>query len=132
MQGQAAQATLGGNTAKQRAPHPVIVHYGRDQSLLRTRILLLESAGHDVSSALEPADIDRLLGPDSSGVLVVCHSLPEDQREAAFQKIQSHWPGMKGLLVTQSTTPLSKYQVDTLSNSEGPGALVARARDLLS
>lgn len=109
----------------------MIVHYGRDLSLLQTRGKVLETAGFSVSSTQEPAEVDALLGGHMPEMLVLCHSLPLDQREAVLQQMRSRWPRMKSLLVAKNSTQVCREPVEMVHNSEGPWALVLRVKDLL-
>lgn len=113
------------------AKKPVIVHYGRDLSLLHTRSKVLETAGFSVSSTQEPSEIDSLLGAHVPEMLVLCHSLPVDRREAVLQQVRSRWPRIKSLLVAKNSTQLCAEPVETVHNSEGPQALVDRVKHLL-
>ncbi len=110
---------------------PVVVHYGRDLSLLHSRGKVLEAAGFSVSSTQQASEIGSLLGAHIPEMLVLCHSLPLDQREATLQEMRSRWPRMKSLLVAKNSTQVCREPVETVHNSEGLQALVSRVQRLL-
>ena len=95
-------ALLAGIASGEESGKPVIVHFGRDRSLLFTRSLVLRRTGADVESCEDLAKVDALLDRHTHGLLVLCHSLTEAERAEALNKVQGRRPGFRSLGVARN------------------------------
>ena len=112
---------------------PVILHFGRDQSLLSSRSLVLQLTGFDVKRCESLADVNAMLEVHTQGLLVLCHSLTEAARAEVLSKIQGR-QGFRSLLMARNSLerqfPL--HQTEAVSSTVGPHGLVKKAAELLS
>jgi len=105
---------------------------GSDSRLLATRAAVLSKTGAAVvhHNAMETLNV---LDRETFDLVVLCHSLLEDEVAIIVDKVHQKIPGTKILMVTSD---LDGYemprhgQVDATSNPE-PARLVARVRELL-
>lgn len=111
----------------------VILHVGTNPALLKVRSGVLECTGFPVRQANSLVEVQELLGAYPRGLMVLCHTLSTTQR-ANLLEVLCKQSGIDGLLVTKhGTVPTSKAScVETISTSEGPHALVVRAKRMLS
>lgn len=112
---------------------PVIVHFGRDRSLLLTRSLVLQRTGAAVERCEDLAKIDALLDRHTHGLLVLCHSLTEAERAEVLNKVQARRWGFRSLCIARNS--LEHYsqtgENETVSTLGGPHELVKKAVELL-
>ena len=80
---------------------PRIMLYGRDSTLLWTRQMLLEQAQFEVCTTTEPAELHCALSSTPIQLLVLCHSIPEDEREAIRSLVHASNPGVKILVLDE-------------------------------
>lgn len=71
-----------------RAPSVLSISY--DESLLRTREWILESAGFNVTSALGFAQAAAHCGNSGFDLVIIGHSLPWTDRAALVQEVRKH------------------------------------------
>jgi DNA-binding response OmpR family regulator len=70
----------------------LVLSVGRDATLLAIRNLILSSAGYHVVAAATPEEfVERFYGGDFDAV-VLCHSLPDDQRKRITELVHAHSP----------------------------------------
>ncbi len=112
---------------------PVILHVGTNLELLTIRSSVLERTGFPVRQANSLAEVQEFLGAYPRGLMVLCHTLSTTQR-ANLLEVLCKQSGIDGLLVTKDRkVPAGKAScVETISTSEGPHALVVRAKRMLS
>ena len=106
--------------------------YGRDEVLIRTRIMVLEKAGLVVFAALTPSDLEEILLSQDILLLVLCHTLGSEECEAALLFAEGRRPEMRTLVLTAGTSPCSERSHDAvLSAFDGPRKLVETVNTLL-
>ena len=113
---------------------PCIMLYGRDSTLLWTRRMILEQAQFEVCTATEPAELRHALSSASLQLLVLCHSVPEDEGEAIRSSVHASHPGLKILILTASSdrTSLQDHVASTLYGPQTFLAAVHRLADISS
>jgi hypothetical protein len=109
--------------------HEPIILYGTDQSLLHTRTMMLRQAGFVVLTANGTAELEHLAERCRVSLLVVCHTVSADGREAALAIMQRHCPEMKSLTISKQYYGVSSYPVVYVA--EGPAGLVARVGQMV-
>lgn len=111
---------------------PVILHFGKDRSLLSSRGLILQRTGVPVECCEDLPKVDALLNRRTRGLLVLCHSSTQADRAEMLSRVQSQ-PGLKSLLVARNAfeSYLMTGEIETLSPLAGPQGLVKRAAALL-
>ena len=77
-----------------------ILIYGRDARLLETRKWVLQSRGYRVVTIPSLADIDLLPLAPPFALLILCHTLPAEEAEAATALASLRWPAIKALVMT--------------------------------
>jgi DNA-binding NtrC family response regulator len=111
---------------------PSILIYGRDQDLLETRRLVLQTAGFQAWTVTNLADAEKITVTQPGCLLILGHSLSTEECEKALTMAHSRQPGMRNLVLT-AATPVCKFgQNDELMSAfDGPKALIATANRLL-
>jgi hypothetical protein len=99
--------------------------------LLYTRKCILESDfSVDICSGL--ARLGELLRAGPVRVVVVCHSVPDRECEAAIEMARAAWPGIKILTLREGDNEECSLHADkTMESLEGPPALLYKVRSLL-
>jgi hypothetical protein len=106
--------------------------YGHDVSLIETRALVLRAAGFSVYTASDQADADRIIINLPLDILIVGHSVPFAEANALLSLAHTLRPLLKCLvMITDGPSPFAEYMGDKHRTSDGPGALIAKVRDLL-
>lgn len=106
--------------------------YGRDVSLLQTRVWVLEKPGFAVVGVLTLEDLEEVLASKSVDLLVLCHTLSADERGEALTAIRVLQPQAKKLLITSLYELRPKQQQEpTISAFDGAHALIACAKMIL-
>jgi hypothetical protein len=77
-----------------------ILIYGREAHLLETRKWVLQSRGYRVVTIPDLAGIDLLPLAPPFALLILCHSLPAKEAQAATALAARRWPGIKDLVMT--------------------------------
>jgi DNA-binding response OmpR family regulator len=105
---------------------------GSDSRLLATRAAVLSKTGsavtyHNVMETLE------VLDREAFDLVVLCHSLLEDDLAVIVDKVHRKFPGTKVLMVTSD---LDRYEIDIDGKVDAtsvpePGRLVERVKELL-
>jgi DNA-binding response OmpR family regulator len=65
-----------------------VLVYGSDEILVGTRTMLLENAGFRVLSATNYADAEAIIRSGGVALVVLCHSLNRDDREAILRLVR--------------------------------------------
>ena len=112
---------------------PVIVVYGHDQSLLDTRTWVLEGAGYQVTQASQFSELEQTAGEQTVALVLMCHTLTEQECEETRRSLQEHQPAIRRLLIT-ANRPLSVQTVcePAISAFDGPRALLEMIGKVLS
>ncbi|MBI2679135.1 MAG: hypothetical protein HYX28_10170 [Candidatus Koribacter versatilis] len=70
----------------------LILSVGRDATLLAIRNLILSGAGYTAVGASTPEEFVEKFYAGDFDVVVLCHTLPEDQRRRITQLVHAHSP----------------------------------------
>ena len=71
-------------------PPARILHVGRDLSLVSTRSMVLRSAGYNVECKYTIEDAVRHFLSADFDLVLLCHSLSEDERQHFVRRIREH------------------------------------------
>ena len=113
---------------------PLILHFGRDRSLLFSRSQVLKRTGASVMPCEHIAKPGALLERHTHGLLVVCHSVPECDRAEVLRKVRRLRPEFRSLLLARNLfDPHARTdETETMSTLQRPHGLVQKASELLS
>jgi len=112
-------------------PIPILV-FGRDAFLLDTRAMVLENAGFNVIKTNGVADAEAILETQDVALVVLCHTLSGENREAVVKHANSLKPVVKTLLLTASApVRLEAAPTAILSAFDGPETLVETVDNLM-
>jgi DNA-binding NtrC family response regulator len=104
---------------------------GNDEMLLRTRALVLESAGFRVRSKLGLVHLKQMVPQQCDVCLIVlCHSLGETEREEALRHLSRAMPASKILVLTIGERLPPAPATISLNTFDGPEALIATVNGL--
>jgi len=109
-----------------------IVLAGQDIRLLETRAEVLRKTGADVVYCVGCQALN-IVASEMPDLLVLCHSIAPEEAEAIADRVRTHYPKTRVLLVVSQMIPAGPYQdakFDAKSLAE-PARLVARATELL-
>jgi len=108
-----------------------VLIYGNDPVLLQTRRTLLLKAGFEVWETMDVEEIGPILSLHDVHVIVLCHSLTEEQCKGVFE-ITRPYEGRMKRLVLAATTYCWTAEVgdEILSIFEGPQALIDKVRTM--
>ena len=108
----------------------VLLLYGRDPDLLRSRQWLLEKQGYRVLVMSDRNDLQQITEPVD--LLILCHTITLDDCATVTSLAASRWPGLRELvLVARTSEPQCTSGTDTFLTLEGPAKLVAAVRTLV-
>jgi CheY-like chemotaxis protein len=112
---------------------PKILFIGDDFRLLATRAALLTKTGAS-TVCCNPTEMQKDLEGESFDLVVLCHSLLEEDARQAAALVRQRWPAAKVFLI-ESSVPLDKtfdgVALDgTISST--PGTLLAQMVSLLA
>lgn len=111
---------------------PKILLVGQDVSLLETRAEVLKKTGADVVYCIGSKVLD-VLASELPNLVVLCHSLTEQEAEAIADKVHACSPKTRVLLVVSQVFEEKQYlgaKFDATS-LPGPLRLIQRAGELL-
>ncbi|HEY1963555.1 MAG TPA: hypothetical protein VGG59_01425 [Acidobacteriaceae bacterium] len=99
--------------------------------LLYTRKCILEGDfSVEVCSGL--AQLGEFLRNGPVRIVVLCHSVPDQECEAAIQMARATWPGVKILTLREGDHEECSLHADkTMESLEGPPALLYKVHSLL-
>ncbi|HEV3040895.1 MAG TPA: hypothetical protein VHA33_24220 [Candidatus Angelobacter sp.] len=109
---------------------PSILSISYDESLLRTRHWILETAGFDVTSALGFAQAASHAQSGAFDLVIVGHSIPAQDKQALLEMLQNHHHG-RILALCKSGDERVDGVAHWLESWEGPEALVSAVRKIL-
>lgn len=104
-------------------PSTVILMVGHDPALLNTRGLLLRSVGYIVTSTASTQEAIELFQAGDFDLVVLCHSLPEQDREHLIQAIRNGGSATPVLFVIAANVSSPDRFADLSSGSEPDGLL---------
>jgi CheY-like chemotaxis protein len=110
-------------------PQTIVLAVGRDPSLLKTRNLVLQSAGYMVESASSVKEaVDRFQSGDFDLVLL-CHSVPRKDRDRLTSLIRTSGSLTPIVSIAGNLGECDAFATATLE--DGPSNFLARIRDVL-
>jgi len=87
----------------------VILSAGRDSDLLKKRNTALAAMGYKIASAFDPGEIvDKLLNGDFDLVLL-CHSMPDDDRHRLAHIISRYSPSTPVVLISDDVSGSDEF-----------------------
>ncbi len=102
---------------------PALLIFGHDDSLLDTRATLLRTRGYTVYPVTRLSDI---LGVDDAvGLLILCHTLGEQDCASALELATRRWPGVHSIALVSSGKAPCSLKIPTVHSWEGPAKLLA-------
>lgn len=111
---------------------PKILLVGEDVRLLETRAEVLKKTGADVVYCIG-SKVFKVIASELPNLIVLCHSLTEQEAEAIADEVHACCPKTRVLLVVSQVVEEKHYQgpkFDGTSRSE-PSRLIQRATELL-
>lgn len=117
----------------QRDGRATILSIGDDPDLLRTRHLVLESAGYEVHSFSGNALVqDNVI--TVADLAIICHSVRELQTTAIIRALRKVSPSIPIVLLTTAFVrrPSIGDEIAVLSVSDGPQTLLTQIHSMLS
>ena len=112
-----------------RLQHYVVLSVGRDPELLRLRSALLRSAGYNVRTEPDSALTTEVLENADFDLIILCHTIPDDDRWRLISDIRSCDQSMPILLLrANGETLLHPAELHSL---DGPEALIEKVGKLL-
>jgi hypothetical protein len=108
-----------------------LICYGHDDMLLYTRKCILQS-DFSVEICTGLARLGECLRQGPVRVIVICHSVPDQECEVAIEMARATWPGIKVLALREGIPETCSLHADkTMENLEGPPALLYKVHSLL-
>ena len=99
--------------------------------LLYTRKLILEGE-FSVERCEEPSGLEEVLSRGPVDLVLVCHSVPQEECEAVIEKVRAESPAAKVLVLHEAPGGACSAHSDaTMDNLEGPPALLHEIHALL-
>ena len=90
-----------------------ILSAGRDRALLYTRNRVMEEAGYIVTSAITPAEITDFCFRGDFDLVILCHSIPQEERERIARLVRMHTPSTP--VIVLADMPTRKYDFGDLT-----------------
>ena len=105
---------------------------GMNEPLLRSRAAVLAKTGAEVVVS-PPEEITSTGKRGQVDLLVMCHSIRAEHREAVAAAWRKHWPRLRilQLVRNESEAAFPGRHADAVAVSLDPGALLERSRRLL-
>ena len=112
---------------------PRILICGNDIRLLETREIVLKTAFQHVTSALGVRALEDELGRSPTDLIVLCHSLGEDERRGVQKLVNEKWPASQMLVLAGVLGAAPPHGTgEQLSIYDGPRALLDRVRQMVA
>lgn len=121
---------------KEIAPHmesrrPRLLCYGHDDMLLYTRKCILES-DFSVEICTGLTRLGECLRAGPVRVVVICHSVSDQECKAAIEMARAAWPGIKILTLREGDHEECSLHADkSMDHLDGPPALLYKVHSLL-
>lgn len=110
---------------------PRLICYGHDDMLLYTRKCIL-SRDFSVEICSGLARLGECLREGPVRVVVICHSVPDQECAVAIEMSRAAWPGIKILTLREGDQGLCSLHADiSMENLEGPPALLFKVHSML-
>lgn len=102
-----------------------ILTISRNQPLQHVRTLVLQSAGYQVSAALNDKEAIRFVENEKSiNLVLLCHSVPEASRVFLVNRIKELKPKLPILMLYNGYDPTNAKVDGSLHNLETPDAML--------
>lgn len=111
--------------ADAKSPRRRVLSVGSVPELLASREAVLQSEGYEVITTMKLQEAVAHLRASNCAVLVVCHSFPEDARNALIHEYQKFCP--RGRVAGISNMPVTHFPKDVdalVYGVEGPEVLM--------
>lgn len=103
-----------------------VVIFGCDKSLQETRQWVLQTRGYRALIALDVDTIQALPRARRIDLLLICHSVPQAERDAALAIAESRWPGCRNLVLTPDQSRIPTGILGQLFHTmDGPAKLIS-------
>lgn len=110
-----------------------ILTFGHDTTLLQTREMILRKDGQEVLTATAVDEATRILTEQPIDLLILCHTLRQQERESILSLAHTLQRGVKALVLTSTSSGYIATGLDaTLCTNDGPPALLATVHQLTS
>jgi len=110
-----------------------VLLYGRDATLLRTRLWILEGAAFEVWAVTRLLEVDQILSTQRIDLLILCYTLSAKQCEDAVAKARMLQPKTQTMILTEISSVYLKGQHDAVVNALGnPDMLIAAAKRMIN
>ena len=113
-----------------RSP-PSILLYGRDISLLETRCWVLENAGFEVSTTLDPKEAAKRIEAAHIDLFILCHTLSAEECASILAATHSLRPRMKTLMLSTSGSGCESKEDIVLGPFTSPKILISTVCELM-
>jgi hypothetical protein len=123
---------LGSISSHGAAMRPKILAYGNDPILLATRRLVLENAGYRVFTTLEFSDAILVLLNQQIDVLLLCHSLRDDERRGVLETARAITEDVKCVILHYDGLAVPVEDAEVVEGLEGPSTLLSAIGKLLT
>jgi hypothetical protein len=105
---------------------------GQDAHLLETRKWVLQSRGYTVATVSHTADINLFPSAPSFALLILCHSLSDEEAESATALASIRWPAIRSLvLIADRSRSPSGLLGQLLHTMGGPQNLLSQVSDII-
>jgi DNA-binding response OmpR family regulator len=111
---------------------PRILAYGNDPILLTTRRLVLEKARYRVFTSLEFSDAMLVLLNQQIDVLLLCHSLHDDERRGILETARAITQDVKCVILHYDGRAVPMEDAEVVEGLEGPNTLLRAIGKLLT
>jgi CheY-like chemotaxis protein len=115
--------------------HGKVLVYGNDPILLMTRRLILEKVGCRVLTTMEFADAMLILMNQQIDLLVVCHSLRDEERQGILETARALKPDIKTVILRFTRfrgRDISGEGAEFVDGLDGPASLLAAVDKVLN
>ncbi|HEX2330897.1 MAG TPA: hypothetical protein VHN74_19390 [Candidatus Angelobacter sp.] len=94
-----------------------VLSFGYDRLTMRIRTMVLMTKGYEVTEVYSLQEALRLVSVPGYDLLLICHTVPEDQQQAVMERAEYMDGGLRVLCLTE--TPGIKYSenCETASNT---------------
>ena len=109
-----------------------ILIVGTDEHLNATRQWVLQTRGYQVVAVARPELIQRVAKEAPVRLVVLCHSLTEQECRRAADSAARRWPGVKHLVLTAESQRMPTGLLGQLLHTmDGPAKLLSMVSDLV-
>lgn len=98
------------------SPYQTILAIGCEETLLKTRTMILQRAGYYVSEAMNEKDALARVEAEAFSLVVLCHTFPEARGRALVKEIKRLQPQLPILHLSNSLDP-GKVDIDGVLHS---------------